>query len=137
MSWKRSGTPSKAKPKSSNPARRPRPPSLSRTNWPPRSRSPPAADGAGQALPRAVSGKSRRDRQADVNDQALRYAVLGFDHAAHRLDIAPRNRQADAEGSRPCIALRPLSARRKIALEDLVELRRRYARPLIDDLDMS
>ena len=35
----------------------------------------------------AISGEARRDRQTDVDDQALGYAVLGLNHAAHVFQI--------------------------------------------------
>ncbi len=60
-----------------------------------------------------------------MHDQPLRLAVFGFDGAMHRLDIAPRCRQPDPEGS----AFPATAAGREIAIEDLIELRR-HARPV-------
>src|SRR5947207_7845573 len=133
--WKQSATPSKAKARSWNVVQPLASKTLSRTSSPPPTSSAPPQTKSER--PPRVSGKARRDRQTDVDNQALGYAVLGLNHAAHGLDIAPRDRQPDSERSRPRIVLRAFSAGRKIALEDLVELRRRHPRPLVDDLDVS
>src|SRR5580700_11593830 len=76
----------------------------------------------------------RRDRQMDVDRQAVRSAVLGFDRALHRLDIAPRDRQPDPEPGCPVGFAAP--AGREIPVENLIELCRWHTGPAVDDLDM-
>src|SRR5712692_7625435 len=120
MSSKPSGAPLKARPRNSKPRRN----RVGSTAWrwgisSPQSRA--VRDLRGPAGPYAPN--SRRDRQADVDRQALRGMVLGLDRALHRLDIAPRDRQPDPEGCRTGFLAAP--AGREIAVEDLIELRRR------------
>src|SRR5580704_5049055 len=86
MSWKPSDAPSKAKPGNSKPHRTAARCLAGARHW---------RVGRPEVLLLAVvpsrrhTPDSRRDRQADVDRQAVRGAVLGFDRALHRLDIAP------------------------------------------------